>query len=373
MRDLEQAIREQLRAAGDRFDPNESLPLPLVRQRARVLRTQALVSVLVVALVAAAGIVIGTRTESPPRNGSFVEQTKKEQRTNESNIAKARAEIASQFDHLRLPDGSREQATSPVASLASGPPERLGAANFIFSTRWWTVPLPVVSAYNWIRAHPPTGMRISSEEVSVTTSGPVKSLIYADPETDAYEVPWLMLSVARLSNGTSAVRADGSAVWLTSTPRRVGDRGPSVRVTIDAGCPSTLGNYEDVANPDDQDLSTSLLPQATPTAAMKCLYKESASGGSRYVWTLNQQLNLSRADARALARTINGLRLGFDGGGPMSCPAILTGTRKADVFVFSYSGRADVDLWHNYVCPVSVDNGIITTSLFSPGLDHLKS
>jgi len=80
---------------------------------------------------------------------------------------------------------------------------------------------------------------------------------------------------------------------------------------------------------------------------------------------------LSPAAARQLARTISALPTGFDGGGGIStgCPIQIEGARRlTDIIVFTYPGRADVDLLYGPACFSYIDNGFITTGVPGAGL-----
>jgi hypothetical protein len=173
-----------------------------------------------------------------------------------------------------------------------------------------------------------------------------------------------MFSIVSISPHVSGVRADGTAVWLTSVPMRDNRGGPRIRVTIAGGCPKQIAGYYDISNPGSANLTKRFLPQHSPTNALRCLYLgKTLKDGTRTGPELTKVQSLDAGDAKRLQQTINGLPLGSPG-------AIVTygcgpgWNLSAEIIVFGYPGGPDVDLWHSKGCLAGVDNGFITTSDF---------
>jgi hypothetical protein len=133
-----------------------------------------------------------------------------------------------------------------------------------------------------------------------------------------------------------------SPTTTTTTP-------PAVRVVMRSGCPEQIARDKDVENPSSA-LGQTLLPSAEPTGALWCTYAT-----LRLPAALQTQRRLTAPEAVSLARVINRLHLGIpDPNAPRTCPPD-KGT--ADILVFSYSGKPDVDLWWYSSGCQGLDNG----------------
>jgi hypothetical protein len=122
--------------------------------------------------------------------------------------------------------------------------------------------------------------------------------------------------------------------------------GAAVRVLAKEGCPKTVAGYRDVTNMKNARGST-LLPTAQPTGVLLCGY---GSQGTEF----KGQRTFTAAQATSLADVINRIHLGRDTG-IHSCPPERS---SATIFVFTYDGEPDVDLWwHDSGCQ-SLTNGI---------------
>jgi len=356
MNDLDDKIRDALRSSGDRFEPNQSFSTSGAHHRARALRARTVVWALIIVLFITSGAVIATRTLGAKPDDSFIGPNAK----GDPNLSIARAEIAHQLELVKLPPGAERVSSSPVHELSTGPPQSSASGNFIYTTRWWTVPSSLDQTIAWIQEHPPLSAAngSSGQFGTGTSSGPhfsIKYLVYQDRPTRAYQNAWLEISVVSLSPNISGVRADGTAVWLTSQPTPDRREGPSIRVTTAGGCPTSIAGYHDISNPRSHELTVRLLPANRPTGAIRCRYQDSS---------LIKQEGLDAAKAQTLARTINGLPLGSPGRiVSMGCGLTEGRAQLTEIIVFSYQGRSDIDLWHGYECFPSVANGFITTVL----------
>lgn len=360
MSDVDERIREALRGVADDFEPNQPLSVPSVHRRARALRTQTLVWFLVIALASASGAVIGVRATRSAQGGTFVDSSPSH--GPDPNFTIARAKSAQLLNLFKLPAGAESLPSAPTEQLAIGPPLRPGYPNFLYTTKWWTVPLSYEGAVAWVQSHPPSGLVLGTQGA---TGNQLSLLTYVDRhDSRAYKLATLMISFSPIGENLTGIRADGTAVWLTSQPAPDTRTGPRIRVTITSGCPTRLDSYADITNPTSKDLTRDLLPRANPTAALRCLYRDKKVGSTfTYEPELINTRSLDASEAKQLAQTINALQLGSPGSSfAHGCLALVPGTAQTEIIVFRYPGRADVDLWHSKFCIGSVTNGFITTS-----------
>jgi hypothetical protein len=111
--------------------------------------------------------------------------------------------------------GGRAVRHSPVAALDK-PPQTIGSPNFLEATGWWTAPGTVSEALDYLRGHPPAGLRDSGHGTFTSPGVVVESLLFDGQPTDAYNQFSLVVAVTRMGDGV-AVRVDAESVWL---PRR---------------------------------------------------------------------------------------------------------------------------------------------------------
>lgn len=140
---------------------------------------------------------------------------------------------------------------------------------------------------------------------------------------------------------------------VSSVPRHL------LRVTISGGCPSSVVSFDDVENP-DPSLKARLLPDATPTAGLICLYGPlmgpSAGKSPRVV-------HLGEANAGKLAAAMSAVRTGSPCPGPQNCSIVCPNDDgSVDVIAFSYDGRPDADVWYHASGCRELDNGHISAS-----------
>lgn len=123
-----------------------------------------------------------------------------------------------------------------------------------------------------------------------------------------------------------------------------------VRVTVAGGCPSRLGGADGVRN-SGAGLAREFTP-GHPDAALVCRYLPDSGQLRVGVAVLYRAVTLDAVQAGTLAGSLDRIRVGTDNGGPHSCPPRST----ANVLVFGYPHRPDVDVWFLEGCS-SVDNG----------------
>ncbi|HJT37180.1 MAG TPA: hypothetical protein VJ818_02040 [Actinomycetota bacterium] len=366
MNEIDERIRQALRSEADAFEPAASFSAPAAHKRARMLRAQALVWFLIVALVATSGTVLGVRASRSARAGTFVDAGPKHAGDPHFNIA--RTETERLLDLFEPPAGAQRVSASPSAVLAS--PAISETGNFIYTTRWWTVAQSYAAVKAWIPAHVPPGLVPGT--VGGSGHGPGyedATFTFDDPQkSDAYEQATLQVTIVSLSAHVTGLRADGTAVWLSSRPATDNIKGQRARVTIAGGCPKTFDSA-DISNPPSSDLKQRLLPSAEPTSAIRCHYVDARVGRtSRYEITLSRSSSLDRNAAMQLAKTVNGLPLASAGAVVHMCPADILGggSNLFEIIVFRYSGRPDVDIYHSAFCWGRADNGYIMTTRLIP-------
>jgi hypothetical protein len=143
-------------------------------------------------------------------------------------------------------------------------------------------------------------------------------------------------------------------------------------VLVRSGCPEQIARAGDVDNPPSV-LGQTLLPTAEPTGGLWCTY------ALERPITLQTGRRLTGPEAVSLAGVINRLHLGIPHpNAPTTCPpAQLT----ADILVFSYSGKPDVDLWWESSGCQGLDNGERTAveggnpsfQRFMDAMQHLRA
>ncbi|MGZ4560607.1 MAG: hypothetical protein ACXVXJ_06485 [Mycobacteriaceae bacterium] len=234
-----------------------------------------------------------------------------------------------------------------------------GASQLIDSVRYYHVSMPLSQAYAWFRENPQHGFTQTGTASGRDAGGTDTYGFQYDLSTPKH-LSWgsASLEIGLASEGsTTAIRVDGLAQWIDPSPVGVPSGAPTIRVAIAGGCPATDRGVGDVSNPDSPDLDHQLLPAATPTAALKCTYN--GMNGNTFALASSQRLNATQASAAAAQ--IRAMPLGSRGLGPHSCPM---DDARASILVFSYAGRADVDIWERTSGCTSTDNGHIVAGTF---------
>ena len=242
-----------------------------------------------------------------------------------------------------VPPGARVRHGSPPDSLAHPMVGVPGPNHLVDVSRVWVIPATTVTVFAWITAHRPPGMALSAS----TTDG----VAWSTPDTNAYISAQLQVAVAPDGPHAAYMRADGMDVWLSTAPMKDTIRGRRLRVTVSAGCPTTIAGYADVAN-SDSVLRSRMLPRAAPTGGLVCRY-----GTPRQGPTPPPVVTLTAQSATRLARAVNAIPLGSAGNGPPpSCPV---GGDLQTLLVFSYRNHPDADLWlHTHGCR-TLDDGFV--------------
>ena len=355
MRDVDETIKEALRSAGGTFEPAELLSLPRVRNRARVLRARTIIWVLVLALFIASGALIATRVPSSSKNGSLIGPSKKVNKDPNYEITLV---VTKQLaDGAAIPPGSVRSSTPPIQNHSLSPEMPAGNNHFVDTTHWWIVPTSVRETVRWLSRHGPPNVRYSVGGSGGDGSRFVGFHI-SDDTSQAYTDRAIQYSMAAIGIGHTALRVDGTALWLSSKPIRDTRGGRKIRVTVAGGCPRSVAGYHDIINPSSEDLMKQAVPSADPTAALVCRYETRSPDSPIPLPKFTPATALGSSGARKLALQLRTLKVGFDGGGIGSCPqGLITLT---EIVVLSYPDRPDVDLWYGGGgCRSVIANGFV--------------
>lgn len=139
-----------------------------------------------------------------------------------SNKGVAEADAASLLTTLNLPTSAVRQTGEPAGDDgALGQPASLPATrNLVDDPAWWVVPETTQQILAYVDGHPPaggtaslSGQGMSSGKSTVTDAG--FSLPSVPGELGLRS---LVVAIVQLQDGSTGVRADGEAVWITPRP-----------------------------------------------------------------------------------------------------------------------------------------------------------
>jgi hypothetical protein len=146
----------------------------------------------------------------------------------ENQIA-ARHDAAAHLAALALPSGAVRSAREPAGDNGRlvGPFSEPATPNLVDAHAWWVLSESPASVLQYVEDHPPPGAQPS---LARTISGGGK------PSLTGVGFAWpalpgrlsgrsLLVEVVRLANGSTGLRADGQAVWIT--PRPASERIPA--------------------------------------------------------------------------------------------------------------------------------------------------
>ncbi len=268
-----------------------------------------------------------------------------------------------------LPPGSARAASAPKVLSGGGPILGTPAvSSLVVQTQYWRAPMSFDQVQTWLKSHPPVGLQPagSSSGGGPSAADDTVGYGYSAPATAQLQSAELAIGVASLGPSSSAIRTDAVVIWTDPQPWPDNAVGERTHVTVAAGCPARIAGVVGVNNP-GADLTASLLPAGTPTAALVCRY-DGADGPAgalppSQVGTLAHQARLSAMGAGELARIVWAApisRTAVPGTGltfhPDACPM---DDGAVAVLAFSYLGRADVDLWARLSGCTPVGNGYI--------------
>ena len=276
-------------------------------------------------------------------------------RNSSANGNQQRAEHAA--DHLlslaRVPADTQPLSSAP--KNLRQPESRPDVESLVDRSRFWEVGMSFDDTLSWLRAHPPSGLTSSG---SFNGGGPgyrTAGFMYDAPDSSGVTEQQLQISITDVDASTTAIRADGLAVWLDPRPLRDTVEGKRLRVTVARGCPASRGNTVGVTNEDPQ-LAKSLLPAGRPTGAVVCRY---LGANDKPPFGLGSTRTLEQTAAKRLADAARAIDLSHVVGGTTSCPM---DDGSVTVIAFAYPGRPDVDLWFARTGCQSLSNGSILTA-----------
>ena len=273
-----------------------------------------------------------------------------------SNKAQAQREADLLVTRISLPPGSVATTTQPprLTGPAMGKP---GVSQLFDTVRYYRIPMSLSQAHDWFVSNPQPGFTPSGSESGTDAGVSNFGWQYDPPEHFPWGTATLQIGVSAEGSTSTGIRVDGLAQWIDPTPVRDVPRGPTLRVTIAGGCPATDRGGTDISNANAPDLDHQLLPSAAPTAALECTY----FGLNGKTFALSSSRKLNRRQAAVAAEHIRALPLGSRGLGAHSCP---NDDGRTAIVVFSYVGRADVDIWEHTSGCRSIDNGHIISGDF---------
>jgi hypothetical protein len=298
----------------------------------------------------------GTRTGSSTPTGS-------------STAARNRAATQRETDRLLalapLPMGASPttQFQARLSGPAMGTP---GTSSLIDTHRFWKTSTAYAATYAFIKSRRPNGLELSGTAGgSGGGAGASEGVAWDEPDRSYATGLELEVSVTAVPGGT-LIRGDGLGQWIDPRPAKDAATGPRLHVTIATGCPQHDADATAVGNP-GANLTDALLPAATPTGGLICLY-----GGLNAAvrFGLTGSVRLTALAAARLAGQVSRLPVGHTDGGEMSCPM---DDGSFDVIVFSYPSQPDVDLAFMASGCQSIANGFIrvgqglTLKPFIPG------
>jgi len=174
-------------------------------------------------LVLAVGAVLLSHAgQGRAQTGPGVPATPTPAPTAAANEASARSDAASLLGELPLPPGASPSPAEPAGdrSLLERASTRPATPNLVDDHAWWLVPGRPAAVLAYIEARPPRGAAKftsgSLGEPGVTT---LEWYAFAwRPVTGVSASRWLLVTVAAMPNGSTALRADAQVVWVTPRP-----------------------------------------------------------------------------------------------------------------------------------------------------------
>jgi len=140
-----------------------------------------------------------------------------------ANYAAGQADAASLLTKLALPTGSTESSSEPagdggvLSQSSAGLPT---VPNDIDEHKWWLVQGAPADVLSYVQAHAPTGStKVSSGYGSTGPTITSRDVVFEWPSVaGVLTTRWLVVTVAQLPDGSTALRADAEVVWVTPRP-----------------------------------------------------------------------------------------------------------------------------------------------------------
>jgi hypothetical protein len=294
------------------------------------------------AVVAACGSSHGSQPIKPAHVGtsaSAAPVVKATGPTASGNKVAAQAEAAKLVAEAVLPPGAVPTKDQPpqLKGPATGTP---GVSQLVDTVRYYRLPMSLLAAKAWFLKNPQPGFTQSVSEDGTDAGVANFGWQYDASAHFSWGTASLVVGISTEGSNTTGIRLDGLTQWIDPTPVRDTLSGRAIRVTVAGGCPASDSGAGDVSNPGAPDLDHQLLPALLPTAALSCTYF--GMNGKAFALASSQKVNA--AQASVAAGHIRALPLGSRGLGAHSCPME---DGRATIVVFSYAGRADVDVFES--------------------------
>ena len=139
------------------------------------------------------------------------------------NKAAAEVDAASLLASLNLPTSAVRQAGEPAGDdgALGQPASRPATPNLVDDESWWVVPETTQQVRAYVDDHPPAGGTPDLSGQSSSTGAPiVTSTGFGWPAVPGrLGLRALVVAIVQLQDGSTGVRADGEAVWITPRPR----------------------------------------------------------------------------------------------------------------------------------------------------------
>ncbi len=140
--------------------------------------------------------------------------------TSAANRARAKADAPWLLGLLELPSGAVRAATEPAGDdgiLAQPGYDEL-TPNLVDAHAWWTVPGTASDVLAYVAAHVPPDAKLSTSRGGNVAPGYESESFSLPAITGVLSERVLAITVEQLARGTTAVRTDGEAVWISARP-----------------------------------------------------------------------------------------------------------------------------------------------------------
>ncbi len=140
--------------------------------------------------------------------------------TSAANWARAKADAPRLLGLLELPSGALRSATEPAGDY--GAFEQPGydelTPNRVDAHAWWTVPGTASDVLAYVAAHVPADANLFARGTSNVAPGYESESFSLPAIAGVLSQRVLAVAVEQLAPGTTAVRTDGEALWISARP-----------------------------------------------------------------------------------------------------------------------------------------------------------
>jgi hypothetical protein len=149
-----------------------------------------------------------------------------------SNVPIARRYIETLIASVPLPPDARPRHSLP-SQLPSDPPESFGPNNTVSDYQLWSTAMTEAQVIVFLKAHPPRSeqARRASDFLPASGGGTFESLAASNPPSGVSQA-MLLVTVAAIPGGGSALRIDAQAIWLPlrAVDETVGSSAATVKI-----------------------------------------------------------------------------------------------------------------------------------------------